>query len=456
MDFRNANRGVVILQGDDRARETAVALRQLLPDWTCELVDDCSLSETGGRDACIGIAVAPQQVDSRTPTWLERATRARASLLWIAVLDEHHHGHPEFMKAVAATCHDFFTTPVAEAADIIRYVLAHAAGFARLRAQLFEPPAAGDGIGPDLLGSCPAMKRLGTLIGKFARAEAPVMIRGESGTGKELVAQAIHRASTRADGPFIAVNCGAIPEQLVESELFGHVKGAFTGAVQDRLGRAALADGGTLFLDEIGDLPLSHQVKILRFIQEGSFERVGSSRSLRVDVRIIAATHVDLAAAVKAQTFREDLFYRINVLQINVPPLRERGDDIEWLARHFLSRVKQQTPTVANGFSAGALLALRRYRWPGNVRELINRVSKAAVMAEGALITPAELDLSDPPGDRDASVINLQEARERAECTAVEQALRDSNFNLSQAASQLGVSRMTVYRLLEKHGIRAP
>jgi len=165
---------------------------------------------------------------------------------------------------------------------------------------------------------------------------------------------------------------------------------------------------------------------------------------------------VDLAAAVKAQTFREDLFYRINVLQINVPPLRERGDDIEWLARHFLSRVKQQTPTVANGFSAGALLALRRYRWPGNVRELINRVSKAAVMAEGALITPAELDLSDPPGDRDASVINLQEARERAECTAVEQALRDSNFNLSQAASQLGVSRMTVYRLLEKHGIRIP
>jgi len=456
MDFGNASPGALILLGDDRARETAAALRQLLPDWTCALVDDCSrLAEAGGREICLGIAIAPHEVDSRTPTWLERATRARANLLWIAVIGEHHHGHPEFMKAVAASCHDFFTTPVAEAADILRSVLAHAAGLARLRAQLLDPPAA-DSIGPDLLGGCPAIKRLGKLIGKFARAEAPVMICGESGTGKELVAQAIHRASARAGRPFIAVNCGAIPENLVESELFGHVKGAFTGAVQDRLGRAALADRGTLFLDEIGDLPLSHQVKILRFIQEGAFEPVGSSCSIRVDVRIIAATHVDLAAAVKAQAFREDLFYRLNVLQIEVPPLRDRGEDIELLARHFLSRIQEKTPTVAKGFSADALLALRRYQWPGNVRELINRVSKAAVVAERALITPAELDLPDPWEEEDVSIINLQGARERAERTAIELALRDSNFNLSQAANQLGVSRMTIYRLLEKHGIRIP
>jgi DNA-binding NtrC family response regulator len=457
MDFKDANPGALILLGDDRARETAAALRQLLPDWTCELVDDCSrLAEAGGLKICLGIAIAPQKVDNRTLAWLERATRVGANLLWIAVIGKHHHGHPEFMKAVAASYHDFFTTPVAEAADMLRSVLAHAAGLAWLRAQLLDTPATADSIGPDLLGGCPAMKRLGKFIAKFARVDAPVMIRGESGTGKELVAQAVHRASARAGRPFIAVNCGAIPENLVESELFGHVKGAFTGALQDRLGRAALADRGTLFLDEIGDLPLSHQVKILRFVQEGAFAPVGSSCSIRADVRIIAATHVDLAAAVKAQTFREDLFYRLNVLQVEVPPLRDRGDDIDLLARHFLSSIQQKTPTLAKGFSANALLALRRYPWPGNVRELINRVSKAAVMAEGALITPEDLDLPDPWEEEDVSIINLQGARERAERTAIELALQDSNFNLSQAANQLGVSRMTIYRLLEKHGIRIP
>jgi DNA-binding NtrC family response regulator len=413
--------------------------------------DSSRLQEVADPGALVGFIVPPQCLDQRSSLWVERATQACPRLLWIAVVDHHHCENPEFMSVVAATCHDFVTTPLEQMTELLSGILGHVAGFARLRAQLL-------GVGhqveiPDMVGSCPPMKRLGKLITKFARVHSPVMICGESGTGKELVSLAIHRASARSRGPFVAVNCGAIPENLFESELFGHVKGAFTGAVQDRAGRAELADGGTLFLDEIGDLPLSHQVRILRFLQEGCFERVGSGRVIRVDVRIVAATHVDLEAAVKAQTFREDLFYRLNVLQLEVPPLRERGDDIESLAVYFLAQVRAKTSTEANAFSADALLALRRYRWPGNVRELINRGSKAAVMAEGALITPADIDLPDPRERPSARIVNLQETRERAERAAIEHALRDSNYNVSQAANLLGVSRMTIYRLLEKHGI---
>ncbi len=442
----------VLLVTDKASQITAAAFQQLLPHWKWQVVNDSSrLQEVADSDALVGIIFPPQNLDQSSSLWAERATQSCPRLLWIAVVDDHHCENAEFMSVVAATCHDFLTTPLEQFTEPLPGILGQAARFARLRAQLL-------GVGhqveiPDMVGSCPPMKRLGKLITKFARVHSPVMICGESGTGKELVSLAIHRASARSQGPFVAVNCGAIPENLFESELFGHVKGAFTGAVQDRAGRAELADGGTLFLDEIGDLPLSHQVKILRFLQEGCFERVGSGRAIRVDVRIVAATHLDLEAAVKAQTFREDLFYRLNVLQLEVPPLRERGADIESLAAYFLAQVRAKTSTAANSFSADALLALRRYRWPGNVRELINRVSKAAVMAEGTLITPADLDLPDPSERPSARVVNLQETRERAERAAIEHALRDSNYNVSQAANLLGVSRMTIYRLLEKHGI---
>ena len=445
----------VVMAPDGHARGTAAELQRLLPDWRCDVFDDVAgLAGRRGEEALVGIIIAPRSLGEGCAAWVERVTQTCPGLLWLAVVDPHHSSDSEFMRAVARTCHDFLTTPLAADASLFRGILEHAAALARLRAQLLHT---GDGhcaAAPDMVGGCSAMNRLGKLIGKFARVDAPVMVCGDSGTGKELVARAIHRASARADGPFVAVNCGAIPENLLEPELFGHIKGAFTGAIQNRRGRAELAHGGTLFLDEIGDLAIAHQVKILRFLQEGSFERVGSATPVQVDVRIIAATHVDLEAAVKAQAFREDLFYRLNVLQIKVPPLRERGKDITVLAEHFLARTKEKTPTVANGFSADALLAMRRYRWPGNVRELINRVSKAAVMAESSLITPADLDLPDPCEMPTARVVNLQETRERAERLAIERALHDSNFNVSQAASLLGVSRMTIYRLLGKHGIQ--
>jgi two-component system, NtrC family, response regulator HydG len=451
--FKNKEIKSLILISDKQSQGTASALRRLLPHWTWRVEDDpARLPEQLDPDTPVGILIAPQALDAGTLAWVERATQSCPGMLWIAIVGEHHCADPDFMRVVAATCHDFITTPLADAADLIPGLLAHAVRLARLRAHLLHGQSGRDEMA-DMVGSSPPMKRLGRLIPKFARADAPVMICGESGTGKELVARAIHRASARAAGPFVALNCGAIPENLLESELFGHVRGAFTGAVQDRAGRAELADGGTLFLDEIGDLPLSHQVKILRFLQEGCFERVGSGRSIRVDVRIVAATHRDLEAGVQAQTFREDLFYRLNVLRIEVPPLHERGADIESLAEHFLAQARAKTGTTASGFSIEARQALRRYRWPGNVRELINRVSKAAILAEGSLISPADLDLPDPREPGGARVINLQETREQAERAAVESALRDADYNISRAASLLGVSRMTIYRLLDKHGI---
>lgn len=456
--LKNKEINALILISDKPSQDTARALRRLLPHWTWRLEDDpAGLPGQLDADTPVGILIAPQALDTGTPAWVERATQACPGMLWIAIVGEHHCADPDFMRAVAATCHDFITTPLADVADLIPGLLSHAVRLARLRAHLLYGQSDRTEL-PAMVGSSPPMKRLARLIAKFGRADAPVMICGESGTGKELVARAIHDASARAGGPFVALNCGAIPENLLESELFGHVRGAFTGAVQDRAGRAELADGGTLFLDEIGDLPLSHQVKILRFLQEGCFERVGSGRSIRVDVRIVAATHRDLEAGVRAQTFREDLFYRLNVLRIEVPPLRERGADIESLAEHFLAqaRARAKTATTARGFSSEARLALRRYRWPGNVRELINRVSKAAILAEGSLISPADLELPDPRESGGARIINLQETREQAERAAVESALRDADYNISRAASLLGVSRMTVYRLLDKHGIEIP
>lgn len=451
--FKSRESSAVIVVTDNQSQATAKVLKRLVPHWKWEVADDCSrLSEDAYADVALGIIILPQILDHDVLLWTERVTQACPRQLWIAVVDERHCCDPHFMRTVAATCHDFVIIPLDDIAGLLSGILGHAAGLARLRSQVLGGPS-GNVESVDMVGQSQPMKQLGKLIAKFARVDSPILIRGESGTGKELVARAIHRASARVKGPFIAVNCGAIPENLVESELFGHVKGAFTGAVQDRTGRAELADGGTLFLDEIGDLPLSHQVKILRFLQEGCFERVGSPRSTQVDVRIVAATHLDLEAGIKAQTFREDLFYRLNVLQIRVPSLRERGEDIASLAEYFLARMGGNAATVARDFSADALLALRRHHWPGNVRELINRVSKAAIMAETSLITPVDLDLPNPRALPTPRIVNLQQARERAERQAIEHALRDSNYNVSQAASILGVSRMTIYRLLEKHCI---
>jgi DNA-binding NtrC family response regulator len=277
-----------------------------------------------------------------------------------------------------------------------------------------------------------------------------VLIRGESGTGKELVARTLHRLSARADKPSVAINCGAIPENLIQSELFGHEKGAFTGAHQRKIGRIESADGGTLFLDEIGDLPLEMQANLLRFLQEMTIERVGGSKPISVNVRVIAATHINLEEAVAEGTFREDLYYRLNVLQVQMPPLRERLLDVPQLAHHFVSLFSEETGRRPRRFSQAALLAMASHGWPGNVRELANRVRRGLVIAEGRQIEAEDIGL-DRVIKLPAVLDTLEEYKLKAERQAVSDALLQYSQNLSQAARALGISRPTLYRLLHKH-----
>ena len=307
----------------------------------------------------------------------------------------------------------------------------------------------------EIIGDSDLIQKLLRDIGKIARADAPVLISGDSGTGKELIARAIHQNSTlRSQQPFVVVNCGAIPAELIESELFGHVKGAFTGADKSTVGRIATADGGTLFLDEIADLPLSHQVKLLRFLQEGSIDPVGSHKPKQVNVRVLAASHVKLEEAVSAGKFREDLFFRLNVLNLHSPRLAERKDDIELLAYHYLRLFLASTVSPARDFSGDALIALKCHGWSGNVRELMNRIQKALVMCDGNLLEPEDLGLNSPPNRTNAEVIDLESVREAAEKKALKNALDHAGNNISKAARALSVSRMTLYRLLDKHKLR--
>jgi DNA-binding NtrC family response regulator len=304
-----------------------------------------------------------------------------------------------------------------------------------------------------LLGQSSAIQQLRHQIRKVAQVGAPVLIAGESGSGKELTARAVHNHSSRANGPFVAVNCGAIPASLIQSELFGYERGAFTGALRERRGLIESAAGGTLFLDEIGDLPMELQVNLLRFLQEGRINRVGASQSIGVDARIIAASHMDLEHGVKSGQFREDLLYRLNVLPLLVPPLRERKDDLELLSAHFFEVFSQDKNPRLTGFNKRAINAIRAYDWPGNVRELINRIRRAMVMSDGRLITPSDMGLSEEALARTGEA--LEDARIRAERDAIADCLQCSGNNISRAARDLGISRMTLYRLMVKHGVNA-
>lgn len=304
-----------------------------------------------------------------------------------------------------------------------------------------------------MIGFGERMQRLFREIYKVAASDVSVFIHGETGTGKELTARALHDLSSRKDGPFIAINCGAIPPHLIQSELFGYEKGAFTGAHQRKIGRIELAHGGVLFLDEIGDLPQDSQVSLLRFLQEGRFERLGGTQSIGVDVRIISATHVDLERAQSDGMFRSDLFHRLCVVPLRVPPLRERGEDIRLLAQHVFDAHKHEGRKGLAGFSRGAVDAMQTYAWPGNVRELINRVRRAIVMCEGRRITADDLDL-DEFSEADLLPRTLREIRALAEAQAIGESLGRHSDDLARAARELGVSRATLYRLIERHGVR--
>jgi len=279
-----------------------------------------------------------------------------------------------------------------------------------------------------------------------------VLIGGESGTGKELVARAIYNYSSRSGKPFVAVNCGAIPTNLIQSELFGHEKGAFTGASQRKIGSIEAANGGVLFLDEIGDLPLGMQVNLLRVLQDRVITRLGSTQSIPVDFRLVAATHVDLQEAISAARFREDLFYRLNVIHLQLPPLRERLGDVRLLAETVLRNFSSVTPRrKVSGFTSEAISALESFHWPGNVRELINRVHRAVIMTDSKLITAADLGLEIFVQENQS--VTLEAARASFERDIIESSLRANGNNVSKAAQQLGVSRVTLYRVINKFNI---
>ncbi|QBQ55671.1 sigma-54 dependent transcriptional regulator [Nitrosococcus wardiae] len=399
----------------------------------------------GFRVGLMGLAPG---VENNLPQNIDKLISSALHTEWVALLSTQQIRNETIRHLITSYCYDYHTLPI----DYPRLLttMGHAYGMVSMACQQISQSI--EELGPNqMVGVSPAMQQVYRSIRKIASVDMPILITGESGTGKELAALAIHERSMRVNGPFMAVNCGALPPELIQSELFGHEKGAFTGAIKQKFGQIELAAGGTVFLDEIGDLPLNLQVNLLRFLQEGTFKRVGGTQEMTIDARVMAATHVDLEKAVSEGHFREDLYYRLNVLNLRMPSLAERENDIEILAKYFFEKFSDQTTMRIKGFSQEALRRLHRHAWPGNVRELINRIRRAMVMCEGRLITPIDLGLERRLSNR--RIMTLAEARARAEKETILRTLRQAKGNVSQTAIQLGISRPTLYRLMEKYKI---
>ncbi len=362
-------------------------------------------------------------------------------------------GREHALRAIDLGAYDFCQKPVDM--EVLTLIIDRARRIQELEAEnrrLAErrPASALEGV----IAASESMTKVCRLVQKLAPTQATVLLLGESGTGKERLAQALHAFSTRSAEPMVAINCAAIPENLLESELFGYERGAFTGAVKQTRGKIEMADGGTLFLDEIGDMPLTLQAKLLRFLQERVIERVGGREVIQVDVRIIAATHRDLRAAIAEKVFREDLFYRISEVTVNIPPLRERGSDSVLIANYLLQEACKRHGKVQIKLSPDAIAAIEHYQWPGNVRELENRVNAAAIMTEGKRVTAEDLSLErSETGD---SVLPLREVRQRAESEAIQRALAITGGNISKAAELLGITRPTLYDLMQRTTVPVP
>ena len=351
------------------------------------------------------------------------------------------------VQALKRGAFDFIEKPVDP--ELLLRVLVQAAQLTELRRSTTSE--SGDGL--DIIGQSPAISALIGDIRRVAPSQAKVLITGENGAGKDLVAEALHRLSKRAGKPFVKLNCAAIPKDLVESELFGHEKGAFTGALQRKVGRLERADKGTLFLDEIGDLSAESQAKLLRAIETGEVDRVGATDTIRVDVRIISATNKDLSSAMDAGEFRRDLYYRLNGVPLHVPPLRERKSDVPLLAHHFLARACAAEDMPAKRLTPEALAVLEEYRWPGNVRELRNLMERAAILVEGLEVRAEDLApwLETGPTAEESS--GLRGEIERREVEAIRRALEQANWNVTQAAAGLGIDRTNLHRKMRKYGI---
>jgi two-component system, NtrC family, response regulator len=364
------------------------------------------------------------------------------------------HGEKESaLRAISAGAWDFYQKPVDidELHLIVRRAF-HVRQLEMANERLQQPDAAGELLLGSIITGSAEMLKVARTIERVADTGVSVMLLGASGTGKELLARGLHDASDRRGKPFVAINCGAIPEALLESELFGHEKGAFTGAVKMTEGKIEIADGGTLFLDEVGDIPLPLQVKLLRFLQERNFERIGGRKSIAVDVRVVCATHRNLNQMIADKSFRDDLYYRLAEVKIPIPALTERTGDAVLLAKHFVSRfAKEMNPSI-KGLSTAALNAIDQWNWPGNVRELENRMKRAVIMADGKFITVDDLEFGGE--DDDELLLNLKAAREAADRKAIRRAISRTEGNISGAAKLLGISRPTLYDLLKQYDLQ--
>ena len=366
-----------------------------------------------------------------------------------------HSARESALQAIEKGAYDFYQKPVD--IEALGLIVRRALNLQRIELEnrrLVER-AAGEAVTlSGLITAAPEMLKVTRVIERVARTGASVMLLGASGTGKEVLARGLHEASDRRRGAFVAINCAAIPENLLESELFGHEKGAFTGAIRTTEGKIELAHGGTLFLDEVGDIPLPLQVKLLRFLQERTIERVGGRNAIAVDTRIVCATHQNLEEMIVQGAFREDLFYRLAEIVVRIPSLSDRPGDAVLLAKVFLKRFAQEINPKVRGFSSDALSAIDAWGWPGNVRELENRVKRAVIMADGKLVTAEDLDL-DGEGGEETLLLNLKSAREQADRKVIRHALARSEGNISNAARLLGVSRPTLYDLLKQYDMQA-
>ena len=395
------------------------------------------------KECYVGLIWLDKIIDSDLAD-IETYMLANRQIEWISLLSHDELHLDSVCRFIRRYCFDYHLRPI----DRNRLLMAtgHAYGKSMLGRTVLRENQYSGRFG--MIGISPLMEEIYRSVEKIHSINEPVLISGESGTGKELVARAIHQQSPRRDKPFIAVNCGALPSNLIQSELFGHERGSFTGAHQRKIGRIEAASGGTIFLDEIGDLPMELQVNLLHFLQDKKIERVGSNVSISVDARVIAATHVDLPKAIAQGNFREDLYYRINVLNLKMPPLRERGEDIILLAQEFFRRFSQDRVLAAQGFSQQTLHAMKLHSWPGNVRELINRVRSAMVMSENRMLQPMDLGLDRKSERKDG--ISLESSRNRIEQERLQHVLSRNRNNVTEAARELGVSRATMYRLIRK------
>jgi two-component system NtrC family response regulator len=396
----------------------------------------------------LDIGLSPHSGDEEGMELLKKMVKSDPKLKVIMITGKE--GRELALKAVQLGAHDYFQKPVD--IDELKVIIKRALYVQKLEREneaLFHRLEEEKRF-EDLIGCCPQMLNVYEVIKRVSATDATALIYGESGTGKELVARAIHYRSPRKGKPFVTINCGAIPENLLESELFGHEKGSFTGAHIQRKGKFEIANGGTVFLDEIGELSTNLQVKLLRVLQERQIERVGGNVPIQLDVRVIAASNKDLDVEMEKDNFRQDLYYRLGVISLSLPPLRERGDDIILLAKSFLCHFSRDYGKRIRGFSPEAIRAMMEYRWPGNVRELENKVKRAIIMADGNVIQSQDLDLKSRPRMGDLS---LREAKETVEEEFIREALAVNKWNISKAAAELNISRPSLYDLMAKYGI---